>query len=817
MESKALPIPPDRRRHGERLEYELRQASTRADRRRQELPPEADAANGIYVTFEAFPGVGLALETLDPRQGRIHPELITVQEIEVDGAVREVAVVYVPDGKLGFFLKRLRAYAETAGEDKGRNRNFVDRVEAIGLASIEQLWTDAPSAFPLTEDRVWWELWLRRRAGREVEEVKRFAALVGAALQETTLAFQDRTVVLIEATATELASALDVLNDLAELRSPHLPAPLFARQPPTQQAEAVERLAARTRPAPLDAPVATILDTGVHRAHPLIEPSLRSEDCHTVDPAWGTADGEGHGTEMAGLALYGDLGGAIIAAGGIELDHALESVKILPPPPGVNAPELYGAITATAASAVEIEAPQRRRVFAQAITASWPDVGDPTLVRFGEPTSWSAAIDALAAGLGVDVAEEGLVFLNEDEVGAQRLFLISAGNTSTDEIDHLARSDLEPVEDPAQAWNAVTIGAYTELHDLSADQAFDGWTPTAEAGELSPFSRTSVAFQSQWPRKPEVVLEGGNTATSPDQREFDTPEILQLLTTKAPLGDTRLLTVANATSAATAEAAYLAASILSDNPSLWPETVRGLIVHSAQWTPAMWERFDGARSRRDRVALQRRYGMGVPDFARATRSATDALTLLVEQVIHPYDGEGRTLEMHLYDLPWPTEELAALGDVQVRMRVTLSYFIEPNPARRGWIRRYTYPSHGLRFDVRRPVETTDEFRKRVNEQARAEDERFRSSESDAQEWFFGPDQRTSGSLHTDLWEGTAADLADRGMIGIFPVTGWWKDRRDRDHSARGARYALIVSIETDEVDVDLWTPVAQAVGIPIEI
>ena len=38
------------------------------------------------------------------------------------------------------------------------------------------------------------------------------------------------------------------------------------------------------------------------------------------------------------------------------------------------------------------------------------------------------------------------------------------------------------------------------------------------------------------------------------------------------------------------------------------------------------------------------------------------------------------------------------------MRVTLSYFIEPNPSQRG-NSRYRYQSHGLRFDVKRPTET----------------------------------------------------------------------------------------------------------------
>lgn len=216
---------------------------------------------------------------------------------------------------------------------------------------------------------------------------------------------------------------------------------------------------------------------------------------------------------------------------------------------------------------------------------------------------------------------------------------------------------------------------------------------------------------------------GGNVARSPDRSSFDTPYAFQRLTTKRPLPDPRLFTVTCATSAATTQAAHLAASILAEYPNLWPETVRGLIVHSAEWAPVMRARFDGAQGRQPGVALQRRYGMGVPDLLRATRSATDALTLVVEDVIHPFHGEGRMREMHLHDLPWPGEVLAHLGEASVRLRVTLSCFIEPNPGRRGWVRRYRYSSHGLRFDVRRPTESNDDFRKRINQLALAEEER----------------------------------------------------------------------------------------------
>ena len=52
---------------------------------------------------------------------------------------------------------------------------------------------------------------------------------------------------------------------------------------------------------------------------------------------------------------------------------------------------------------------------------------------------------------------------------------------------------------------------------------------------------------------------------------------------------------------------------------------------------------------------------------------------------------------------------------------------------------------------------------------------------------------------------------------MYPVTGWWKELPARDRSSLGAPYALLVSIETDAEDVDLWTPIAQQVGIPTAI
>jgi hypothetical protein len=210
----------------------------------------------------------------------------------------------------------------------------------------------------------------------------------------------------------------------------------------------------------------------------------------------------------------------------------------------------------------------------------------------------------------------------------------------------------------------------------------------------------------------------------------------------------------------------------------------------------------------------RRYGFGLPHLDRALRSANDALTLIAQATIRPF-SQGKMREMHLHELPWPKDVLEELGQTPVRLRVTLSYFIEPNPGRRGWKKRHRYASHSLRFDLKSPTETIDEFRKRLNQRALEEDEGKPDSGGDTAGWFLGEIARNKGSIHSDVWVGTAADLAEPGVVGIYPVSGWWKDQPKRDRSELGARYALVVAIETEAEGVDIWTPVAQEIGVPV--
>jgi hypothetical protein len=114
----------------------------------------------------------------------------------------------------------------------------------------------------------------------------------------------------------------------------------------------------------------------------------------------------------------------------------------------------------------------------------------------GRPSSWSSALDSLA----VDVLGEG---------ENPRLFTICAGNAVLDQhIDYPNDNLVQAIHDPAQAWNAITVGAYTNKVTISESTDYQ---PVAAMGNLSPYSTTSLVWNRRnAPIKPEVVFEGGN-------------------------------------------------------------------------------------------------------------------------------------------------------------------------------------------------------------------------------------------------------------------------------------------------------------------
>jgi hypothetical protein len=772
------------------LERAIGQALIEARKQIKSREPEiATGKPGFYLEFQVQADEANAFEKLENRQKKI--ELVAVHQSPDQKDVVQ-ATVFVPESAIGYFLSKVEKYRDEETE-KGNPKNeaLVARLDTIQLGTVRSLFTDDSAFFPQDGQEIWWEVWLRRHQRETFELVTR---RLNIQTKPHTITFPEREVVLAMANVEAMARIIKNSDAVAELRVAKDTPSMFLEMGPIEQGRWVRDLADRILAPGMHAIAVCLLDTGVTQTHPLIEPSLDLSDLHTSEPTWGTHDHHGHGTEMAGLALYSDLLNVLPTSNEVKLMHRLESVKILPPH-GQNDPELYGAITEEAVARPEIQAPNRRRVFCMAVTSETPS---PNL---GTPSSWSAAIDKLCFG----------------EDNFRRLMVISAGNIQEDILarDYLNINDVATIENPGQAWNPLIVGAYTEKINI-IDATYTGWQAVAPGGDLSPRSRTSVSWDSQWPIRPDVVFEGGNLA-SDSQNPAVAIDDLCLLTTYYR-HNLRLFGSIRDTSCATALASYMAAGIMSENPTYLPETVRALIVHSAEWTPAMQRRFQQATSQNAKRPLLRRYGYGVPNLQRALQSATNDLTLIVEDELQPFykDSSVKTRDMKLHRLPWPSEELEQLGETYVELKVTLSYFIEPNPGERGWGQRHRYASHGLRFEVKKPLESYDAFRKRINKAAREEEEN-QTTRTEGDNWFLGPKLRNRGSIHSDTWHGTAADLATRNAIAVYPIGGWWKEKPHLERWNQSARYSLIVSVRVPEVEVDIYTPVSNLITQGINI
>lgn len=799
----AIPLQ-DRIPHGQQLSARYADLMQQYDGKQQHAEPPLTDDVGIFVEIVGVPSIKLPLDSLDTRDFRLH----ACRRI----GDREVALVFIPEAHREAFQKKITQYLDPEKDGKGgpRNHNLIDSIAEMRLADLRAFWTDDPSLFPQDPGQViWWELWLKQNNDEDPQSTAaRLSERIGGRLGNTSLSFFDSMVFLIRASSQQLERAPELISSLEELRRAKETPNVLVESSPKEQREWVEDLSTRLTVEDGAFVSVSILDTGVNYNHPLLSAVCNQKQSETWQPQWSRYDEvNDHGSKQAGLATFGDLHNALVSQSAIPLRHRIESGRILPPH-GANDPELYGAITVGTAYKLEATRPEWRRVYSLAVTADSEKEG-------GIPTSWSAEIDQFSSGA---------------EDGQQRLFVISAGNNRSllPNVDHWEQLHLAEIEDPAQAWNALTIGAYTEK-TTNDDPSFDGWSPLARAGDAAPASRSSVnwGWKKQAPYKPDVVAEGGNRLLSPDGTTISDADSVSLLTTSGKAAG-QLFEVSADTSAACALVSRQAAILMDEYPDYWPETVRGLLAHSAEWTERMWERFgvlSGHHSPKvAKETMLRSVGYGVTNLERARYSAGHELTLVAQDHLQPFtksaDASGsadpKLNEMQLYELPWPTDILRQLPpELEVKLRVTLSYFIEPNPGRRGYRQRYSYQSHGLRFEVIRPGQSLENFRAFINALADAED--YIGPEGDADGWQFGPQLRTRGSLHSDVWTGSAAALADMQTIAVYPVGGWWKYRAAQDRWQNSVRYSLIVSIEVPDETVDIYSVVENIVQAQVEI
>jgi hypothetical protein len=812
----------DRALHGASLRKQIEAVETQItaleeSRIEQGLPAQVD----LILELESAPDFPLSADHLHAltagTNGTI--SLLHARPFSVDaGPEHTIAVLHVKYGSLHFLVDKVRRYQDEMTKKGNTPNPWLANIERIGVAALSALWTDLEH-LPQDNERHWWELWVRR----EPSTLKEFdLVILRLEIQQRAerLTLPDHVIVVAQATRAQLETSLDLLNTLAEVRRARPCSIGLSDLRGSEQEEWIDEALNRVELPAANAPAVCLLDSGVNRGHRLIAPILAEGDNHTV---FGDRDASdcwpgGHGTQMAGLAAYGDLRSLMLSNQKWPQTHRLEGVRLIDPA-RLHEPENYGQVTKQGISLPEVSAPHRRRIYSLAVTSDG--------INDARPTSWSSAVDAAAFGA-------------EEEGEPKRVILVSAGNVDALSMGAAYQYPRDNrnliIQDPAQAWNAVTVGALTHRdHIQEADAESRLLSPVAAREHLSPFSRTSCEADAHWPMKPEIVMEGGNIGLHP-QNGPERRDSLDLLSTAAEFR-VRPICGMRATSAATALAARLAAQLQAAYPNYWAETIRGLLVHSAQWNGAMLGDLKpfAAFSREQRaqfVQMIRCYGFGEPDAGRARFSSQQAVTLLREDVLMPFKGTAGAAglnDCHIHGLPLPTALLQANPAATCTLKVTLSHFTAPNPSASNRIpgSRYRYAGCLLRFQTRHKDDSIEEFEARIAKAAEEDEESNEGAPDHRNDpaWALGAKLRgKAGSLVQDVWQGSAADLSQMDRIAVFPVKGWWASRSFNDRTSpwhhchrRTVRYSLIVSVEI-AADVELYNEINNLiVRIPVDV
>tara|TARA_B100001093_G_scaffold294426_1_gene280837 strand:- start:3473 stop:5962 length:2490 start_codon:yes stop_codon:yes gene_type:complete len=753
---------------------------------------------GLVIEFKSFENLDLYLTALNNKSF----ELLNLRYQEHADGIVSFANVFIKEGKLKTFEQKITEYLnQTTKNNKPKNQSLIDSIQSLRRAAIDNLWMEY-SPFPETDKAQWWEVWLR--AGKTNEERSEIYSLFSnecsvleIQLSDASIDLPEHTILYIKSTSDQLRDSGDLLNCIAELRKPSELNHFVSDLKPAEQKEFAEDILKRLQISKDCNHAICLLDTGVNYSHPLLKPLISEEDSLAYDPDWGKTDDskEPHGTSMAGLCAYGDLNEVIGNDLEIIIPYLLESVKIVPPTE--NKEEAFAALcTERAVYLIESKNGERQRIFYLATSMDG--------IQFGRPIAWSSILDNLAVGY--------------DSNGAfKRLFCVASGNVKQhDFINYPESNEGFSIENPAQAWNAICVGSYTTKDFITEEN--QNYSPISERYGMSPTNPTSINWNKEWPQKPDVVFEGGNAGIDASGA-LELPE-LSLLTTDSDISNT-LFSSCIGTSPATALCSKMAIELRTENPEYWEETIRGLIIHLAEWSKPMLDSIPQALSQKEQyINLVKKVDYGIPSLMRAKECIQQRATLIAQEMIKPYIQNGSDVKMnqyHVYELPWPIENLKTYSDSQVKLKVTLSYFVEPNPGSRNYSSQYRYASCGLRFAMSKPGQTQKDLESSINSLVEADSDDHRGETSDNNNWKLGEKGRSKGSLHQNIWEGSAADLIDKRFLLIYPIGGWWKTRSFLNRGNSKIRYSLILSLAAEEEALDLYTPIATQIENKISV
>ena len=372
-------------------------------------------------------------------------------------------------------------------------------------------------------------------------------------------------------------------------------------------------------PPPSNAPGIVVLDSGIAENHPLLKAAIG--DAQSFIPGFPASDTEGHGTHVAGIALYDDVE-ACLTAGSFVPELRLFSGRILDD----SGDNTTGFVENQIAEAVRYF---KTNYGCKVFNLSFGDKRKP--YQGGHIRGLAVMLDILARKEGV-------------------LFVVCAGNfdgTETVPQDWIREyptyltSEESRLLDPATALNVLTVGSIARYDQSFYSQRYPNdpaVIPIARHRQPSPFTRCGPSANSVV--KPEVVSFGGNTGFHTQQNWFEDRGLKELSTSNS-FASGRLVEERKGTSQAAPHIAHFAAKLLNEFPQASPNLLRALLVaharHHESWNGLL-----------ESEELWKVCGYGEVSSDCLFRSNEQQVTLIAEDTI-----EDR--KHHFYAIPIPKD------------------------------------------------------------------------------------------------------------------------------------------------------------------